>query len=315
MTFEKIIKDNRPNISLSSVKTYISNIKSVAKALNTKLDTIEDIIKNSDEIFNYLEGQKLNVRKTKLSAFVVLLDRGKDNDADTSKILVKFRKRITKDGADYEERENKQELTDSQKENYISWDEVLKVYNNLKTEAEPLMKLQRLTLNQFKKLMDYVLLSMYVLIPPRRSLDYADFRIRNIDEKEHNYMTLKNIKRKKVPFLIFNKYKNSTRLGKQEIEIPNTLRNIITSWIKLNPYDYLIVNGKGNKITQSKINDMLNNIFGKRIGSSMLRHIYLTDKYGDVNLQELKQTTHDMGSSDINRTLKYVSKDEASKEK
>jgi hypothetical protein len=76
-----------------------------------------------------------------------------------------------------------------------------------------------------------------------------------------------------------------------------------------NPHDYLILGSKGNtKITQPKLNLYLNNIFGKNIGSSMLRHIYLTEKYSDVDLEELQATTEAIGNSLIDRTLKYVKK-------
>jgi hypothetical protein len=308
MTFESIIKLNRPNVSLSSIKTYLSSIKSVSKAIDKPLSSVDDIIKHDDEIFKYLASQKLNVRKTKLSAFIVALDKGKDkNDEDTDKVLVKYRKQIAEDGAANEDRENKQELTESQKESYISWTEVLKIYANLKTEAEPLFKLDRVNLSQFKKLQNYVLMSLYVLIAPRRSLDYSAFKIRNAKPSEDNHMVLKGNKAK----FVFNKYKNSSRLGVQSIDIPASLKTIIQKWTKKNPYDWLIVNGKGNQVTQSKINEMLNDIFGKRIGSSMLRHIYLTHKYGAVDLNELKETTEAMGSSNIDRTLKYVSKKDA----
>jgi len=56
---------------------------------------------------------------------------------------------------------------------------------------------------------------------------------------------------------------------------------------------------------------MLNNIFNKNIGSSLLRHIYLTHKYGDVDLEEMEKTTHEMGNSEIERTLKYVKKNDS----
>jgi hypothetical protein len=41
----------------------------------------------------------------------------------------------------------------------------------------------------------------------------------------------------------------------------------------------------------------------------MLRHIYLSSKYKDVNLKELKEDARALGQSDISRTLKYVDKD------
>ena len=106
MTFEEIIKENRPNISLSSIKTYLSNIKSISKELNVPINSVDDIVKHADDIFKFLSGQKLNVRKTKLSAFIVALDKGKGkNTDDIDKILIKFRKQITEDGDTYEKRE------------------------------------------------------------------------------------------------------------------------------------------------------------------------------------------------------------------
>jgi hypothetical protein len=40
----------------------------------------------------------------------------------------------------------------------------------------------------------------------------------------------------------------------------------------------------------------------------MLRHIFLTQKYGDVDLADIRKTTEAMGNSEIERTLKYVKK-------
>lgn len=309
---EDIIKNNRPNISQSSIKTYLSAVKTVGSAIKQTLNSPDDVVKYHENIIDYLSSQKLNVRKTKLSAFVVLLDKGKKdgktkNSDEIEKVLDKFRSIITKDGEDYEKLELKQTLTDTQKKNFIPWKDVLKIYEDLKIESEPLFKLERLTQQQFNKLQNFVLLSLYVLIPPRRSLDYSSFKLRNINEKEDNYLTIKG--KKKVATFVFNKYKNSGRLGSQNVVIPNNLRNIILKWKDKNPYDYLIVNTKGEQVTQSKINLLLNNIFGKNISSSLLRHIYLTEHFGNVNLQDITDVTKAMGNNGIDRTLKYVSKE------
>jgi lysine/ornithine N-monooxygenase len=44
-----------------------------------------------------------------------------------------------------------------------------------------------------------------------------------------------------------------------------------------------------------EITRILNKIFGKKIGSSMLRNMYLTNKYGDM-VEELKEDTKDIGT-------------------
>jgi hypothetical protein len=306
---DSIIK-NRPNITQSSLKTYMSNIRNVSKTINKPLNTINDIVDNHKDIFDSLIESNINNRKTKLSSMIVAIDSKHNNTKDIDNILEMYRKKFKEDKEVTDKKESNQELTESQKKNFIPWKEVETIYKNLKSEAEGLFKLERINQAQFKKLQEYVLLSLYVLIPPRRSLDYASFKIRNVDKDKDNFMTM--IKRK--PHLVFNQYKNSSRIGKQEVSIPTTLKTILTKWISKNPYDYLIVNSLGKPITQSKINSILNGIFGKNIGSSLLRHIYLTDKYGKVHLADLEKDTKAMGNSDIRRSLTYVGREEAKKE-
>jgi hypothetical protein len=53
----------------------------------------------------------------------------------------------------------------------------------------------------------------------------------------------------------------------------------------------------GEPINKSgDITKILNKIFGRNIGSSMLRNTYLTSKYGTM-MQELKDDTTHMGTS------------------
>lgn len=308
LDIRETISTNRPNLSLSSIKTYMSIINKTSKDIGVKLETPDDVIKHNKEILETLMKYRPNIRKTKLSAFIVILDEKEKTPENVKPIIEDYRKQLFNDADDVDKDEKKQKLTTTQEKNFITWDEVLKVYNNLKTEAEPLFKLEKLNNKQYNKLQEFVLLSLYVLTPPRRSLDYANFKIKNIVNDTDNYMITKG--RKKEAVFIFNTYKNSKRLGKQEIVISNALRNIIQKWISKNPYEYLITTNSGKKVEQPRINLMLNNIFGKNIGSSLLRHIFLTHKYADVNLEEMEKTTQEMGNSEIERTLKYVKKNE-----
>ena len=54
---------------------------------------------------------------------------------------------------------------------------------------------------------------------------------------------------------------------------------------------------------------MLNDIFGKNVSSSLLRHSFMTHEFGNVDLSKLQNVTHDMGSSNINGMLNYVDGD------
>jgi hypothetical protein len=315
--FKAIILKNRPLLASTTVATYMASIRKIQSLVNVKADTIESLINNREEIVKQLaEIQTPMVRKSKLSVIITILDdKHEDHSDELDKALKFYRKEMTEDAAKVDRKELSQELSDKQKEHLISQDEVNNIYNQLKAEATPLMKKTTLTRKQFETLQNFVLLSMYVLIPPRRSMDYALFKIRNFSESSDsrdNYMINYNKNKKKgLASFVFNSYKNSGRLGRQTInDIPKSLERIIDMWKTYNKTDFLLINNQGNQITQSRISSLLNEIFGGRnISTSMIRHIWLTDKYKDVDLQDLTNTANAMGQTDIRRTLKYVNKD------
>ena len=312
--FLEIIKKNRPRLSTGSIRTYMASIRRIQKDCDCSVETVDDIIKNKDEIVKTL-GDKMTpmIRKTKISGLIVILD-DKDIEHDDARkdALEYYRKVMASDADIVSKREEEQELTETQKENLISQDDVMKVFNQIRAQALPLLKLEKLNKAQFELLQSYVLLSLYTMIPPRRSTDYTAFKIRNFDDSQtskDNYMTNFNKnKRKGLSSFVFNTYKNSTRLGRQVIEIPKTLEKVIEIWKQFNKSDWLLVNSHGNPVTQTKIVYWLNEIFGKNISSSLLRHIFLTSKYSNVNLRELKNDTEMMGNSEIERSLIYVQK-------
>ena len=141
-----------------------------------------------------------------------------------------------------------------------------------------------------------------VYIPPRRSKDYVDFKIKNIDKTKDNYLEKNK--------LVFNSYKTAKTYGQQVVDIPVQLKNILTKWIKINPTDYLLFDSNMNKLSSVKLNQRLNKIFGeKKVGVNQLRHTYLTDKYLHTIAQkdEIKETMGEMGSSS-NMLDTYVKK-------
>lgn len=311
-----IIVKNRPLLAKNTINTYMASIRKIQQICDCDAESIEGLIKNRKKIIDSLgEVQTPMVRKSKISVIIAILDdKHNEHSEELAEALKEYRKVMTEDANKVNKREISQELSEKQKDSLISQEEVTKVYNDLKAEATPLLKKQVLNRSQFETLQKYVLLSMYVLIAPRRSMDYASFKIRNFDEtadSSDNYMAnySKN-KKKGTASFIFNTYKNSKRLGRQTVnDIPKPLEKLIDTWKLFNKSDYLLVNNQGNPVTQSRIAVILNDIFGgKNISTSMLRHIYLSDKFKGVNLQELEETAHDMGQKDIRRTLKYVDK-------
>jgi len=189
-------------------------------------------------------------------------------------------------------------MTETQKDNWLTWEEVVKRQKELKAEVDADVNQKApLTPAQFHKLLSYLVLSLYVDIPPRRNADFLEMSVYKatakdkVDDlpKDKNYLILS----KGVPTqFVFNVYKTSKTHGTQHQNIPSALAEIITYFLKrvgnkAKEYKFLPIE-KVNAITR-----LLNGVFGKNVGSSMLRHIFLSDRYGGV-LEEQKGIAEQM---------------------
>lgn len=314
---ESIIRNNRPHLAQSSIKTYMCSLRRIIKDIGIDLKSPEDFVKNIDLIIEKAKVYTPMVRKSRLASIVILLDnknelndKGEYDDKEKDDAIKRLRFIMMKDTKAVDEIESNQELSDKQKHNFIPQSEILNIYDVLKEQTLPLFKVNILNKKQFEMMQMYVLLSLYILIPPRRSMDYTHFKIRNINPDVDNYF-LPSKKKKDLGSFVFNQYKNAKKMGPQIIErIPKDLEKIIDKWKQYNKSDFLLINSVGNQVAGSKIALWLNELFGKQISTSMLRHIYLSNKFGDVNLKELKDTADDMGNNGIERILKYVQKDD-----
>jgi integrase len=297
---KEILKQNRPDLSIGSLRTYSSIISNLGKQLNTKFDSPKDICKSYKQILEHLKDVNPKLRKTRLSALVVFCDKENKEVAD------KFRDLMMSDGSKADDEMKEQKMNDKQKQAMVPYEDVMNMYNKLEKEVAPLIKMDKLDKNQFVRTQMYVLLSCLLLIPPRRSLDYTEFKIKNIDKEKDNYMTV--IKRK--PYFVFNIYKTAKKYKTQQVEIPTKLKTIIDKWSKLNPSDYLLVNTRmTDKINPTQLTNLLYGFFNKPISTSILRHIYLSHIYKDVPaLKEMEERAEDMGNS-VSETFKtYVKK-------
>jgi integrase len=117
---------------------------------------------------------------------------------------------------------------------------------------------------------------------------------------------------------VFNVYKTAKKYGQQTVSIPEKLMDTIILYLKSHP----IIRGKINKKTNvpflvkydgkplDKINSItrvLNRVFKKNIGSSMLRHIYLSGKYDNIS-EEQKKDAEMMGHS-VGQQKDYIKND------
>jgi hypothetical protein len=287
MDLKSVLKDLRPELSASSITTYSSILRSIHKKV-FGADTALSIknFENAIEILKYLEDMPSNKRKTILSALVVLT-----NDST-------YRREMMSDIQEYNKTIAKQEKSKTQKENWLETDVLDTKLQQLKRNADLLYKKKNISSDNLQEIQNYIILLLFSgeYIAPRRSKDYTDFRISDIDKAKDNYLEGNH--------LVFNSYKTAKTYGTQKVKIPIKLKNILRKWFKINPTEYLLFDKNLQPLTSVKLNQRLNKMFdGKKISVNALRHTYLTDKYGDIG-----SDLEDMGSS-INMATTYIKKD------
>jgi len=283
--------------ALQYVKTmYVLNDKASFKTLS--------FLRNTEEIAKKIEQYAQSTQKSILASIVSVLSL--INEKPTYKKIYKYYYEKMM-GKSKEAREtDTTEKTEKQKENWMNWKEICETADGLREEATKAAAKKTVTVAEYAALLNALVLGLYVYTQPRRNQDYLDMLVvkkwREDMPKDRNYLDLAGQR------FIFNKYKTAKKYGAQIIAIPNTetqpLMDTIAMYLKFQPLFKaskgkeavpFLVAGDGHPLTAvNAITRVLNRIFGKRVGSSMLRHIFLSDKY---DVAEMKEDAEAMGHS------------------
>jgi hypothetical protein len=199
--------------------------------------------------------------------------------------------------------------SERQEENWITWDDVVKKKSALNTELSSFISNKNITQQQFEKMLQYVLMCLYTDIQPRRNQDYLYMYVVKKMPKEPD--TNKNYYDLSTHKFHFFKYKTQKKWGQQTEDVPEVLQQVLGTFFKHHPLAKnkefkLLVKSDGSPLnTVNSITRILNRVFGgKKIGSSMLRHIFLSNKYGPM-ISEMKEDQQAMSHS-ANQQLEYI---------
>jgi len=290
---KEFIKEKRPSLSASSITTYNSILCNLYKKVfgTGEIDTKH--FDNTEKILAHLKEVPANKRKTILSSLVIITEDKK------------YRELMLEDIKEYNHDIGKQEKNESQKESWVEGNEVKTLWEQLKRNTDLIYKKSQLTPSDLQQIQSFIIISLLggIFVPPRRSKDLVDWRIKDINKSMDNYLDKSSIH--------YNSYKTAKCYGEQVVQIPIALKNILQKWIKVNPTDYLLFDTNMNPLTSVKLNQRLNKLFdGKKVGVNQMRHTYLTDKYADTMNQKkmIDKDMADMGSS-ANMLTTYVKED------
>lgn len=296
MDFTTALKSKRETLSANSLKTYNSLLRTIYKNSFPEDEEADSnkFTKDKEAVLEYLKSKPFSTRKTLLASLVCIAPE-----------VQEYKKMMMGDIKTYTEEIDKQESNDKQKENSISNDEIRDILTRLKKQSDIIYKKKFISNDDIQKLQDYIILSLLsgFYIVPRRAMDYTEFKIKGAGDGD-NYIDKNK--------LVFQKYKTAKFYGKQTLDIPIQLKNILNKYIAVLPdkQEYLLVSATGTKLSSASLNQRLNKIFDGNISINALRHNYLTSKYKDVMIKnkELENVMTDMGSSD-NQAKTYIKLD------
>jgi hypothetical protein len=260
----------------SSARLYIGNLSRVGIHNEKDLELLKDVPALIKSISHYA----VTTRKTYVSSIVTVLDQY----PEYHELTKAYKKVLAHEWESFRVQRPDNEKTARQKKFWISW-------KNVKSKVEEVKD---------KNSIEYLVGCLYTMIEPRRNMDYLLMTIGESSKENNWYVDGK---------FVFNRYKTSDEYGQQVMEVPENLRKVIDDYIGKRTSGYLLMSN-GRHLHVNGITLILNSVFGTGIGCSMLRTIYLTEKYGE-NYNERKIDAEHMAHS-LATQNKYIRLDHTS---
>ena len=280
----EFIHECRPSLSDGSVKTY----KNVLKNLYSSIFGSDEfspgrLFSEYIKVLKFLNTVKFNVRKTILSALICI------SNGQKAHIIKKYRDLMIDDCEKYNHLEAQHKLTPEQKEAWMTWPDIIKLVDKLKLKVNYIFDEANPSKKELLNLQEYIIALCYTMMPPRRSTDWTQMKLKNFERSADNYYN-KGI-------FYFNKFKNSKVIGSKSIECPPVFKRILTKWIKIiGDREFLFNTSDDKALTSVNMTKILNNVFKKRISVNMLRHIYLSSAFGP-ELKKMEKIASEMSHS------------------
>lgn len=294
-----VLAENIPNENTRN--NYISRLTKVSESIGA---SIYDISKDPSKF--YPEIKKLydqdSTRKNIVIALLVVFKHIAD-------MLLKKKaaydswKEIHGDLSEAEEvRYKKNKPKQSQEENYLSFDEIEKKYEQLRSGDPHATK---------KTSQELLLLAIALYLRPKRA-DLGNVAIIKGHAKlspSKNYLVLDG----KKSLLVLHDFKTAKKYERILEPIPSELYEDIRASLDRHPRRWLFSDRTGGPYTKNGYSQFVlrsfSHLFEKRVGVTMLRHIYVSERldFNKMTQEELDSEAHLMGQSpDLQRKYRWV---------
>lgn len=296
MDLEKEILKVKPHLASGSIKNYkISLQKLHERMFDTKVIDNLKWIEDDKKVLDELKDYKRTTKRNYLNSIIVFSQAHDDKFADTDyfKKYTDVRDRINQDIRDDS---STGEKTEKQKNNWITEKE----YNNILSTYKKYFSKNKIfskdiDSDDLRLLQEFALLKLYQQIPSRN--DFATIKV--ISPREYQKIKKDNLTENYLItdrdkyFFIINSWKTKKdENDRRRIDVPADIKKVLKLLISKQKGKYLFVNKNGTPLKRNGLTKYLQAIFhkfhpDKNVSSSMLRHIFLSEKYADVK-KEMK---------------------------
>ena len=290
---ESQLQQLKPTAKPITLQRYIQNIKKLNKVFDNDELTY---LSRPDFIFEYLNTKAENTQKGILNAIIVCI-QAMNKYTDKLPEYIERRDELNKK---YFENKSNNEKNDIEEKNIITTNDINNLLDELndKIVKEKLRTKKFINDNEKTLLTEYLLIYLYSKYPLRN--EFAMLNVINGKDKiknDKNYLQMMNKKAR----LILNNYKTNKEYGQKVIDLDNDDFKLLKNYLKRNQdKQYLLYNKNGTPMSRNQMSHFLIKTFekylNKRIGTQMLRKIYLSSKYADT-MKEQKKDAYIMGHS------------------
>ena len=296
------LKQNKPEITESSLKAYVLNLRKLHQRLHGSKDfTGLDWLQDHEGVMKSLEthcSSYLTCRNYLNAVIVALLNQPQYQPA-----LQAYQQRRDELNSKYTQIQQTKQPTERQSQNWVSVAEIQELIDELSAEVKALHGKAQLTHQDLQTAQDHFMVTFWLHYPVRNDLQHT----RIIGRRAFN--TLPQEQKESENFLIqgnpfefsVGSYKTRKKYGVKKIKIDSKpVLKALREWMKVSPNpDFVLVNVKtGSPMSSLQITQNLTRIFkqhfNKSVGSTLLRHIVLTEKFGK-QLQEMESLADTMG--------------------
>jgi hypothetical protein len=297
---EQSIRQHKPNLKDASVKLYMTSIRR-AKDINgsTNMEFIKDaksIDKNLSEYIPLGSKEKTkytSVRNTLIALTVYLESINKEHQYN--QLIQEYKNLINDYNKRYADEQKDGKLKGRQVANMITKEELDTLIKTLDQHVAMYKKKKEIMKLNTKELSDsraWILFHILKEIPTR--LDYDNMKL--ISQREYNTLKKKNeltgnylVSSRGSYKFSFNDYKTNKIYGENIVEVDKPLKLKLNIYHKLNDYKIgdsifpMTRNAMSNLLTKTS-----NKIIKKKVSVQILRKFYVSEKYGGVNQEQVK---------------------------